>query len=68
MRSPDPAPPVRIAQLANFVGPTSGGMKTVLERIGRGYVEAGAARLLRGARPTMLALHTALHAELAAGA
>ena len=37
---------VRIAQLANFVGPASGGMKTAVERLGRGYVEAGAQRLL----------------------
>jgi alpha-1,6-mannosyltransferase len=37
---------VRVAQLANFVGPTSGGMKTAVERIGRGYVEAGVERLL----------------------
>jgi len=37
---------VRIAQLANFVGPRSGGMKTALEALGRGYVEAGAERLL----------------------
>lgn len=37
---------MRIAQLANFVGPTSGGMKTAVERIGRGYAEAGLARLL----------------------
>ena len=37
---------MRIAQLANFVGPTSGGMKTALDRIGRGYSEAGATRLL----------------------
>lgn len=37
---------MRIAQLANFVGPTSGGMKTALEALGRGYTEAGVARLL----------------------
>lgn len=37
---------MRIAQLANFVGPASGGMKTAVEQIGRGYVEAGLARLL----------------------
>jgi alpha-1,6-mannosyltransferase len=36
----------RIAQLANFIGPASGGMKTAVERLGRGYVEAGAERLL----------------------
>lgn len=37
---------MRIAQLANFVGPASGGMKTALAELGRGYVEAGAERLL----------------------
>jgi alpha-1,6-mannosyltransferase len=37
---------LRIAQLANFVGPASGGMKTAMTAIGRGYVEAGAERLL----------------------
>lgn len=37
---------MRIAQLANFVGPTSGGMKTALEALGRGYTDAGVARLL----------------------
>lgn len=36
----------RIAQLANFVGPASGGMKTAVEMLGRHYVESGAARLL----------------------
>ncbi|MEV7431831.1 glycosyltransferase [Nocardioides sp. NPDC092400] len=37
---------MRVAQLANFVGPTSGGMKTTLEALGRGYVAGGVARLL----------------------
>jgi alpha-1,6-mannosyltransferase len=37
---------MRIAQLANFIGPASGGMKTAVDRLGRGYVEAGAQRLL----------------------
>lgn len=37
---------VRIAQLANFVGSTSGGMRTAIEQLGRGYVAAGADRLL----------------------
>jgi len=37
---------LRIAQLANFVGPTSGGMRTAIDQIGRGYVEAGAERIL----------------------
>lgn len=37
---------MRIAQLANFVGPASGGMKTAVEALGRGYAGAGASRLL----------------------
>lgn len=37
---------MRIAQLANFVGATSGGMRTAIEHLGRGYVDAGAERLL----------------------
>ena len=37
---------LRIAQLANFIGPTSGGLKVAVEQLGRGYVAAGAERLL----------------------
>lgn len=37
---------MRIAQLANFIGPASGGMKTAVDRLGAGYVAAGAERLL----------------------
>jgi alpha-1,6-mannosyltransferase len=37
---------VRIAQLANFIGPASGGMRFAVEALGRGYVEAGAQRVL----------------------
>jgi alpha-1,6-mannosyltransferase len=37
---------VRIAQLANFVGPASGGMKTALAALGSGYAAAGCERLL----------------------
>lgn len=37
---------MRIAQLANFVGPRSGGMGTALRALGAGYVGAGAQRLL----------------------
>jgi alpha-1,6-mannosyltransferase len=37
---------VRIAQLANFIGPASGGMKTAVQALGEGYVAAGATRLL----------------------
>lgn len=37
---------LRIAQLANFVGPTSGGMRTAIDHLGRGYRAAGAERIL----------------------
>jgi alpha-1,6-mannosyltransferase len=37
---------LRIAQLANFVGPTSGGMRTAIDQLGRGYRAAGAERIL----------------------
>lgn len=37
---------MRIAQLANFIGPSSGGMKTAVERLGAGYADAGVPRLL----------------------
>lgn len=37
---------MRIAQLANFVGPASGGMRTAVAALGRGYVDAGVERLL----------------------
>lgn len=43
---------MRIAQLANFVGPASGGMKTALAALGRGYAEAGVPRLLVVPGPT----------------
>ena len=36
----------RIAQLANFVGPVSGGMKVAIDALGRGYVAAGHERIL----------------------
>lgn len=38
--------PLRIAQLANFVGPTSGGMKVAIDQLGQGYALAGAERIL----------------------
>lgn len=41
-----PAEGLRIAQLANFVGPASGGMKTGVEMLGRRYAESGATRML----------------------
>lgn len=37
---------LRIAQLANFVGPTSGGMRTAIDHLGLGYRAAGAERIL----------------------
>ena len=37
---------MRIAQLANFIGPASGGMKTAVNALGAGYASSGAARLL----------------------
>ncbi|WP_067435160.1 glycosyltransferase, partial [Nocardioides jensenii] len=37
---------MRIAQLANFVGPSSGGMKTAIAALGSGYAAAGVERLL----------------------
>ncbi|WP_240617489.1 glycosyltransferase [Nocardioides speluncae] len=37
---------MRIAQLANFIGPASGGMKVAVNALGEGYVAAGAQRLL----------------------
>ncbi|WP_310528227.1 glycosyltransferase [Nocardioides sp.] len=37
---------MRIAQLANFIGPASGGMKTAIHALGAGYVAAGCERLL----------------------
>ncbi|MYV66388.1 glycosyltransferase family 1 protein, partial [Streptomyces sp. SID2131] len=32
---------LRIVRLANFVTPTSGGLRTALDRLGRGYLAAG---------------------------
>jgi alpha-1,6-mannosyltransferase len=37
---------MRIVQLANFYTPTSGGLRTCLEQIGRGYVAQGHERIL----------------------
>lgn len=37
---------MRIAQLANFVNPASGGMRVAIEALGRGYVAAGHQRML----------------------
>lgn len=43
--APDPAP-LRIAQLANFVGPVTGGMRVAIDKLAEGYVAAGHERLL----------------------
>ncbi|WP_107704723.1 glycosyltransferase [Nocardioides allogilvus] len=43
---------MRIAQLANFIGPASGGMKTAIHALGEGYVDAGCERLLVIPGPT----------------
>lgn len=40
------AAPVRIAQVANFYGPQSGGLRTTVDMLGRGYVAAGFDRVL----------------------
>lgn len=40
------APRLRIAQLANFVAPVSGGMRVAIEELGKGYVAAGHERIL----------------------
>lgn len=37
---------MRIVQLANLVHPTSGGLRVVLERLGRGYLDAGHDRVV----------------------
>lgn len=37
---------MRIAQLANFIGPASGGVRTAVAAMGQGYVDAGVERLL----------------------
>lgn len=50
--------PIRIAQLANFVGPTSGGMKVAVGHLGAGYVAAGAERLLVVPGPVTTMRHT----------
>ena len=39
-------PVTRIVQAANFVAPTSGGIRTALEALGRGYIAAGHERVL----------------------
>lgn len=43
---------MRIAQLANFVGPTSGGMKVVIDQLGEGYAAAGHERIFVSPGPS----------------
>lgn len=43
---------MRIAQVANFYGPRSGGLRTALNRLGRGYRDAGHDSLLVVPGPT----------------
>lgn len=38
--------PMKIVQLANFYSPTSGGLRTVVDTLGRGYVSSGHERVL----------------------
>ncbi|QIK74459.1 glycosyltransferase [Nocardioides piscis] len=51
---------MRIAQLANFIGPASGGMKTAIAALGEGYVAAGCERLLVIPGPTDSRVATAV--------
>lgn len=37
---------LRIAQIANFVAPTSGGMKVAIDHLGSGYLQRGVERML----------------------
>ncbi len=43
---------MRIAQLANFIGPASGGVRTAVAAMGQGYADAGVERLLVVPGPT----------------
>lgn len=55
---------MRIAQLANFYGPRSGGLRTAVDALGKGYVAAGHERLLLvpGEQDS---LHTTEHGHVA---
>jgi alpha-1,6-mannosyltransferase len=57
---------LRIAQVANFVGPTSGGMRTAVEALRERYTRAGARCLLvsPGARDTMERTAAGVHVRL----
>lgn len=43
---PAPGPATRVVQVANFYSSRSGGLRTALEQIGRGYVDRGIQRIL----------------------
>ncbi len=57
-----------IVQLANFYGPESGGLRTVLEELGRGYQRAGFERfsIVPGAHDSEESLHSGTRMALAA--
>ncbi|TRY19881.1 glycosyltransferase family 1 protein [Tessaracoccus rhinocerotis] len=54
---------MRIAQLANFVGPTSGGMKVVIDKLAEGYVDAGHERIFvsPGPRDEVMETSSGIH-------
>jgi len=58
----------RIAQLANFVGPHSGGMRTAVDALGARYAASGAHRLLvtPGVRDAIVESSSGLHVQLRA--
>lgn len=58
----------RIAQLANFVGPHSGGMRTAVDALGARYAASGAHRLLvtPGARDAVVESPSGVHVQLRA--
>ena len=43
---------MRLAQLANFIGPTTGGLRGVVEEIGGAHVRSGGERLVVTPAPT----------------
>lgn len=59
---------MRIAQLANFVGPTSGGMKVVIDKLAEGYVAAGHERIFvsPGARDEVRETDSGIHVHVRA--
>lgn len=59
---------MRIAQLANFVGPTSGGMKVVIEKLAEGYVAAGHERIFvsPGPRDEITETDAGIHVQVRA--